>query len=91
MLPHPLKAHYGGEDAVFWSTDGRSFGVADGVGGWNLEVSVLSCMAVPRVAPFLLFWNDAVYSRLLPRCLVAFCWSFWMQDVHPDSPPHGTC
>jgi len=37
VLPHPLKAHYGGEDAVFWSMDGRSFGVADGVGGWNLE------------------------------------------------------
>ena len=33
-LPHPEKAHKGGEDAWFIAEDGMSFGVADGVGGW---------------------------------------------------------
>lgn len=33
-LPHPDKAHKGGEDAWFISEDGSAFGVADGVGGW---------------------------------------------------------
>lgn len=34
-LPHPDKAHYGGEDAHFISNVGSgSLGVADGVGGW---------------------------------------------------------
>lgn len=33
-LPHPVKASTGGEDASFVSPDGRSVGIADGVGGW---------------------------------------------------------
>ena len=38
MLPHPDKVETGGEDAFFVSSHGRgAFGVADGVGGWNLE------------------------------------------------------
>lgn len=38
VLPHPDKAETGGEDAFFVSSHGRgAFGVADGVGGWNLE------------------------------------------------------
>ncbi|KAL3149189.1 hypothetical protein ABBQ32_002017 [Trebouxia sp. C0010 RCD-2024] len=38
VLPHPDKAETGGEDAFFVSSHGQgAFGVADGVGGWNLE------------------------------------------------------
>ena len=38
VLPHPDKTDTGGEDAFFVSSHGRgAFGVADGVGGWNLE------------------------------------------------------
>ena len=38
MLPHPDKAETGGEDAYFVSSHGQgAFGVADGVGGWNME------------------------------------------------------
>ena len=38
VLPHPDKTETGGEDAFFVSSHGRgAFGVADGVGGWNLE------------------------------------------------------
>ena len=33
-VPHPEKAGTGGEDAYFLGEDGRSLGVADGVGGW---------------------------------------------------------
>eukprot|EP00899_Mesostigma_viride_P005093 jgi/Mesvir1/14585/Mv05260-RA.2 len=34
MIPHPEKAHRGGEDAFFITPDNDAFGVADGVGGW---------------------------------------------------------
>ncbi|GBF96905.1 phosphatase 2C-like [Raphidocelis subcapitata] len=34
MLPHPEKAHRGGEDAFFISDPPLAVGVADGVGGW---------------------------------------------------------
>jgi len=34
MIPHPEKAHRGGEDAFFIASDGLAVGVADGVGGW---------------------------------------------------------
>jgi len=34
MIPHPDKAHKGGEDAWFISDDHLTCGVADGVGGW---------------------------------------------------------
>ncbi|KIY99196.1 hypothetical protein MNEG_8763 [Monoraphidium neglectum] len=34
MLPHPEKAHRGGEDAFFIAEPPLSVGVADGVGGW---------------------------------------------------------
>jgi protein phosphatase PTC7 len=34
MLPHPEKAHRGGEDAFFISEPPLAIGVADGVGGW---------------------------------------------------------
>mmetsp|Transcript_1085 Transcript_1085/g.1239 ORF Transcript_1085/g.1239 Transcript_1085/m.1239 type:complete len:264 (+) Transcript_1085:96-887(+) len=34
-IPHPAKAQRGGEDAFFISSDGKSLGVFDGVGGWN--------------------------------------------------------
>ncbi|GBF91655.1 hypothetical protein Rsub_03959 [Raphidocelis subcapitata] len=34
MLPHPDKAHRGGEDAFFISDPPHAIGVADGVGGW---------------------------------------------------------
>jgi protein phosphatase PTC7 len=33
-IPHPSKKHRGGEDGFFLSNDGRTMGVADGVGGW---------------------------------------------------------
>lgn len=33
MIPHPEKAHRGGEDAFFNSS--LLLAVADGVGGWN--------------------------------------------------------
>lgn len=33
MIPHPEKAHRGGEDAYFNSS--HMLVVADGVGGWN--------------------------------------------------------
>lgn len=34
-IPHPAKAHYGGEDAFFVSAAGDGMaGIADGVGGW---------------------------------------------------------
>lgn len=33
MIPHPEKAHRGGEDAYFNSSE--MLVVADGVGGWN--------------------------------------------------------
>lgn len=32
MIPHPQKVAKGGEDAYYIAE--RSFGVADGVGGW---------------------------------------------------------
>ncbi len=35
-IPHPAKAHYGGEDAFFVSELGAgAAGIADGVGGWQ--------------------------------------------------------
>ncbi|KAI8473568.1 MAG: phosphatase 2C-like domain-containing protein [Monoraphidium minutum] len=34
MLPHPEKAHRGGEDAYFIGEPPLAVGVADGVGGW---------------------------------------------------------
>lgn len=34
MLPHPDKAHRGGEDSFFISEHQAAVGVADGVGGW---------------------------------------------------------
>lgn len=34
MIPHPEKAHRGGEDAYFIAKDNKTVGVADGVGGW---------------------------------------------------------
>jgi len=36
MIPHPDKAHKGGEDACYATID--SVGVADGVGGWGSHV-----------------------------------------------------
>ena len=33
ILPHPAKVSKGGEDAIF--SEGRAFGVFDGVGGWK--------------------------------------------------------
>jgi hypothetical protein len=55
-LPHPEKAHYGGEDAFFVSAaGGGALGVADGVGGWA-ESGV----------------NPAAYSRTLMRVACAF-------------------
>ena len=33
-IPHPRKADTGGEDAFFASKQLRTFGIADGVGGW---------------------------------------------------------
>jgi len=33
-IPHPQKRHRGGEDSYFACPLSRSFGVADGVGGW---------------------------------------------------------
>lgn len=34
-LPHPKKAHRGGEDSYYACHTSRSFGIADGVGGWE--------------------------------------------------------
>lgn len=34
IIPHPQKVAKGGEDAFYIATNQRSFGVADGVGGW---------------------------------------------------------
>lgn len=36
-IPNPQKANKLGEDAFFITKDGKSFGVADGVGGWALS------------------------------------------------------
>jgi protein phosphatase PTC7 len=36
-IPNPQKANKLGEDAHFIAKDGKSFGVADGVGGWALS------------------------------------------------------
>ncbi|EAY11670.1 5-azacytidine resistance protein azr1-related protein [Trichomonas vaginalis G3] len=33
-IPHPQKAHFGGEDAWFINEKNNTIGVADGVGGW---------------------------------------------------------
>eukprot|EP00747_Dinoflagellata_sp_TGD_P180666 gnl/TRDRNA2_/TRDRNA2_33515_c0_seq1.p1 gnl/TRDRNA2_/TRDRNA2_33515_c0~~gnl/TRDRNA2_/TRDRNA2_33515_c0_seq1.p1 ORF type:complete len:317 (-),score=63.48 gnl/TRDRNA2_/TRDRNA2_33515_c0_seq1:56-910(-) len=33
-MPHPDKAHRGGEDGYFACSKSRTFGIADGVGGW---------------------------------------------------------
>jgi len=37
MIPNPTKQNKQGEDAYFIASDGKSFGVADGVGGWILS------------------------------------------------------
>lgn len=37
LIPHPSKVEKGGEDAFFVSEDGKSIGIADGVGGWTLH------------------------------------------------------
>lgn len=36
-LPHPDKVEKGGEDAYFFTEDGKFLGIADGVGGWSLS------------------------------------------------------
>lgn len=36
-LPHPDKVQKGGEDAYFYTEDGKFLGIADGVGGWSLS------------------------------------------------------
>lgn len=35
LIPHPEKAHFGGEDYYFISKNNTTVGVADGVGGWS--------------------------------------------------------
>jgi len=37
MIPHPSKVDKGGEDAFFETSDSKSIGVADGVGGWQMH------------------------------------------------------
>lgn len=41
MLPHPDKAHRGGEDSFFIADHQSAIGVADGVGGWVSDLSTL--------------------------------------------------
>lgn len=63
MIPHPSKADKGGEDAYFASCDGKSIGVADGVGGWQMHG------VDPRYFQFefLYLTNISVYSKTLMR------------------------
>jgi hypothetical protein len=41
IIPHPQKAAKGGEDAFYIAANQRSFGVADGVGGWVRYTNLL--------------------------------------------------
>jgi len=68
-LPHPDKAHYGGEDAHFVSAvGGGALGVADGVGGWadsGVNPAEYS-RSLMTVACAYLEGRDAVYSPSAP-------------------------
>jgi len=43
QVPHPDKAHYGGEDGVFVCPHSSAAGVADGVGEWGSKFGVNPC------------------------------------------------
>jgi protein phosphatase PTC7 len=53
MIPHPEKAHFGGEDSYFISRDNNVIGVADGVSG--------SAKRGPGADPA--FWSNDIMRR----------------------------
>ena len=67
-LPHPDKAQTGGEDAFFVSSHGQgAFGVADGVGGWNMEGVDPSrySRSAPTSPPLLHWMTDLAFCTVL--------------------------
>jgi protein phosphatase PTC7 len=48
MLPHPDKAHRGGEDSFFIADHQAAVGVADGVGGWVSVFIINQCKIVSQ-------------------------------------------
>ena len=68
VLPHPDKVETGGEDAFFVSSHGQgAFGVADGVGGWNLEGVDPSrySRSAPTFAPWLHWMTNVALCAVL--------------------------
>lgn len=62
IIPHPQKVAKGGEDAFYIATNQRSFGVADGVGGWvctSFNIMLYITFLLPR------------YSSSYPRDYIA--------------------
>lgn len=50
MIPHPQKVAKGGEDSFYIAASGRSFGVADGVGGWVRPRRAAHTCVIPDTA-----------------------------------------
>lgn len=81
-IPHPNKAHYGGEDAFFVSDAGAGLaGIADGVGGWQEAGINPAGVAGRRRGPDCRFCRDEV-AWLHTAAVV-------MGEPHPLTPPAG--
>ena len=88
QIPHPSKAHYGGEDAFFVSEVGHgAMGISDGVGGWaevravrdcpwtGLHQGILQhCLTSPPLLPLQSGVNPADYSKTF---MVGAIWWRW--------------
>jgi len=79
MIPHPDKAHKGGEDAFY--NDSRVLSVADGVGGWadhGVDPAFYSRKLCKNVGE--LTTKDWGKYEKNPKQLVADCWAENQED-----------
>jgi protein phosphatase PTC7 len=84
-VPHFEKDHRGGEDGFYLSVDGRTMGVADGVGGW----------ASKGINPALFTWafmqhalrHAAANERLTAKGIMEKAYDDTMAEKHQGSCP----
>lgn len=101
IIPHPQKVAKGGEDAFYIATNQRSFGVADGVGGWvciSFNIMLYITFLLPRystaypreyIASPTLFCvlHVLMHHRMcVPQALVA-SWCAWGSTPLPKTEP----
>lgn len=61
VIPHPSKVDKGGEDAYFVSSNQKSIGVADGVGGWVGAVLLCPLLCTGEYDSFSILASDSIY------------------------------